>query len=54
MDLHEMLVVPGFHAVTLKLADYFVGEGLVARGTSLVAVAGKISGEKRIKKKKDQ
>lgn len=47
-----MLVGPGFHAIIFKLADQFVGEGLIARGTGLVAAAGKISGKGGFKKKK--
>lgn len=49
---HEMLVVPGFNVVIIKLVEYDVAEVVVARGTGPVAVAGKISGKKGLKKKK--
>lgn len=52
MHLHEMLVAPGFNVVIIKLVEYDVAEVVVARGTGLVAVAGKISGKKGLKKKK--
>lgn len=43
LDLHEMLVGPGFHAVVFELAEQPVGQSLITRGTGLVAAAGKIS-----------
>lgn len=46
-----MLVAPGFHAIVFKLAEHFVGQGLVTRGTGLVAAAGKISEKGGLKKR---
>lgn len=49
-----MLIVPGFYVVIIKLVEYDVAEVVVARGTGLVAAAGKISGKKGFKKKMNE
>ena len=44
MNLNEVLIGPGFHVVLFKLPHHLVCQSVIARRTSPVADAGKLTG----------